>query len=440
MIERDTLKTNTLGHLEIGGCDTVDLANKFGTPLYVMDEAYIRNIIQSYKEIFDCDYGDGLVCYASKAFSTKAIYEICKEEGIGADIVSGGELATALSAGLSPSVMYFHGNNKTPFELEYAVKSDVHAIVIDSFYEIEILDKICSALGKKVKALVRVNPGIDAHTHHFIQTTRVDSKFGFSIADGTAIKAIREVLNSENVEFVGIHCHIGSQIFELRPFELAVEKMTDFIVKINSELGTVVKELNLGGGYGVRYTDEDKPLKPQEYVSAIVAKLNECIETKRILKPRLIIEPGRSIVGEAGITLYTVGAIKDIPGIKKYVSVDGGMFDNPRYALYEAKYEALPAARMNEAKTETVTVAGKCCESGDMLVVDALLPPSKSGDLLAVLTTGAYNYSMASNYNRNAIPPVVLVNEGKAAYIVKPQSYEDIMCRDELAPWLGKEN
>lgn len=440
MIERDTLRTNELGHLEIGGCDTVELADKFGTPLYVMDEAYIRSIIKSYKEIFDRDYGDGLVCYASKAFSTKAIYEICKEEQIGADVVSGCELATALSAGLSPSVIYFHGNNKTPFELEYAVKSGVHAIVIDSFYEIEVLDKICSNLGKKIKALVRVNPGIDAHTHHFIQTTRVDSKFGFSIADGAAIKAISVVLNCKNVEFVGIHCHIGSQIFELKPFELAVEKMTDFIVRINSELKTEVKELNLGGGYGVSYTDEDKPLKPQEYVGAIVAKLNECVKTKKIFKPRLIIEPGRSIVGEAGITLYTVGAIKDIPSIKKYVSVDGGMFDNPRYALYEAKYEALLAARMNDEKTETVTVAGKCCESGDMLVVDALLPPAKSGDLLAVLTTGAYNYSMASNYNRNAIPPVVLVNEGKAAYIVKPQSYADMMSRDELAPWLKKEN
>lgn len=440
MIERDTLRTNELGHLEIGGCDTVELADKFGTPLYVMDEAYIRSIIKSYKEIFDRDYGDGLVCYASKAFSTKAIYEICKEEQIGADVVSGCELATALSAGLTPSVIYFHGNNKTPFELEYAVKSGVHAIVIDSFYEIEVLDKICSNLGKKIKALVRVNPGIDAHTHHFIQTTRVDSKFGFSIADGAAIKAISVVLNCKNVEFVGIHCHIGSQIFELKPFELAVEKMTDFIVRINSELKTEVKELNLGGGYGVRYTDEDKPLKPQEYVGAIVAKLNECVKTKKIFKPRLIIEPGRSIVGEAGITLYTVGAIKDIPGIKKYVSVDGGMFDNPRYALYEAKYEALLAARMNDEKTETVTVAGKCCESGDMLVVDALLPPAKSGDLLAVLTTGAYNYSMASNYNRNAIPPVVLTNEGKAAYIVKPQSYADMMSRDELAPWLKKEN
>lgn len=440
MIERETLRKNELGHLEIGECDTVELAKKFGTPLYVMDEAYIRGVIRSYKEIFDRDYGDALVCYASKAFSTKAIYEICKEEGIGADVVSGCELATALSAGLSPDCIYFHGNNKTPFELELAVKNKVHAIVIDSFYEIEVLDKICEELGKTIKALVRVNPGIDAHTHHFIQTTRVDSKFGFSISDGMAIKAIKAVKAKKNLEFVGVHCHIGSQIFELKPFELAVEKMTDFIVKINSELGIGVKELNLGGGYGVRYTDEDKPLKPQEYVGAIVSKLNECVKTKNILKPRLIIEPGRSIVGEAGITLYTVGAIKDIPGIKKYVSVDGGMFDNPRYALYEAKYEALLAARMNDKKTETVTVAGKCCESGDMLVVDAVLPAAESGDLLAVLTTGAYNYSMASNYNRNAIPPVVLVNDGKAAYIVKPQTYEDMMSRDELAPWLEKEN
>lgn len=440
MIERETLKINESGHLEIGGCDATELSSRFGTPLYVMDEAYIRSVIRGYKEIFERDYGDGLVCYASKAFSAKAIYEICREEGIGADVVSGCELATALSAGLSPEGIYFHGNNKTPFELEFAVKSGVHAVVIDSFYEIGLLDKLCASLGKRINALVRVNPGIDAHTHHFIQTTRVDSKFGFSIADGTAINAIKAVINCENVDFAGIHCHIGSQIFELKPFELAVEKMTDFIVKINSELKVDVAELNLGGGYGVRYTDEDKPLKPQEYVGAIVAKLKECIADKGIRKPKLIIEPGRSIVGEAGVTLYTVGAIKDIPGIKKYVSVDGGMFDNPRYALYEAKYEAVLANRMNDEKTETVTVAGKCCESGDMLVVDAVLPPARSGDILAVLTTGAYNYSMASNYNRNQIPPVVLVNEGKAAYIVKPQTYEDIMSRDVLAPWLEKDS
>ena len=440
MKERVTLNINKSGHLEIGGCDTVSLAAKYGTPLYVMDEEYIRGICKEYNAILHEDYGDGLICYASKAFSAEAIYEICRQEGLGADVVSGCELLTALKAGISADKLYFHGNNKTPFELGMAVNAGVHAVVIDSFYEMELLENICAAVDKTVRALVRVNPGIDAHTHHFIQTTRVDSKFGFSISDGTALEAIRKVNALKHVEFVGIHCHIGSQIFELKPFELAVEKMTDFIVKINEELNLTVKELNMGGGYGVTYTDEDKPLKPGEYVKAIVKKLCACVESKKILKPKLILEPGRSIVGEAGITLYTVGAIKDIKDIKKYISVDGGMFENPRYALYEAKYEAVLANRMNDEKTEVVTVAGKCCESGDILVESAKLPPAESGDLLAVLTTGAYNYSMAGNYNRNPVPPVVMVNKGMSDYIVRPQTYEDVMSRDALPAWLKGKN
>ena len=440
MKERVTLNINKSGHLEIGGCDTVSLAAKYGTPLYVMYEEYIRGICKEYNAILHEDYGDGLICYASKAFSAEAIYEICRQEGLGADVVSGCELLTALKAGISADKLYFHGNNKTPFELDMAVNAGVHAVVIDSFYEMELLENICAAVDKTVRALVRVNPGIDAHTHHFIQTTRVDSKFGFSISDGTALEAIRKVNALKHVEFVGIHCHIGSQIFELKPFELAVEKMTDFIVKINEELNLTVKELNMGGGYGVTYTDEDKPLKPGEYVKAIVKKLCACVESKKILKPKLILEPGRSIVGEAGITLYTVGAIKDIKDIKKYISVDGGMFENPRYALYEAKYEAVLANRMNDEKTEVVTVAGQCCESGDILVESAKLPPAESGDLLAVLTTGAYNYSMAGNYNRNPVPPVVMVNKGMSDYIVRPQTYEDVMSRDALPAWLKGKN
>ncbi len=440
MKERVTLNINKSGHLEIGGCDTVSLAAKYGTPLYVMDEEYIRGICKEYNAILHENYGDGLICYASKAFSAEAIYEICRQEGLGADVVSGCELLTALKAGISADKLYFHGNNKTPFELDMAVNAGVHAVVIDSFYEMELLENICAAVDKTVRALVRVNPGIDAHTHHFIQTTRVDSKFGFSISDGTALEAIRKVNALKHVEFVGIHCHIGSQIFELKPFELAVEKMTDFIVKINEELNLIVKELNMGGGYGVTYIDEDKPLKPGEYVKAIVKKLCACVESKKILKPKLILEPGRSIVGEAGITLYTVGAIKDIKDIKKYISVDGGMFENPRYALYEAKYEAVLANRMNDEKTEVVTVAGKCCESGDILVESAKLPPAESGDLLAVLTTGAYNYSMAGNYNRNPVPPVVMVNKGMSDYIVRPQTYEDVMSRDALPAWLKGKN
>lgn len=431
MKQRETLNINDIGHLQIGGCDAVELAKRYGTPLYVMDEAYVRKIAASYADILRNEYGDGLVCYASKALSTKAIYAICNSEGLGADVVSGCELMTALEGNMPADKIYFHGNNKLSAEIELAVQRGVHAIVVDSYYEIELISRIARKYNTRVKTLVRVNPGIDAHTHHFIQTTRVDSKFGFSVASGEALDAIKRLQSFPELEFVGLHCHIGSQIFELQPFELAVDKMTDFIVELNKS-GIDVSELNMGGGYGVTYTDEDRPLQPQQYVRAIVKKLSECIAKKKIRKPHLVLEPGRSIVGEAGVTLYTVGAIKDIKGVKKYISVDGGMFENPRYALYGAKYEAILANRAAEEKTETVTVAGKCCESGDMLVIDARLPKAESGDILAVLTTGAYNYSMASNYNRNLIPPMILVNNGESDYIVRPQTYEDIMARDAV--------
>lgn len=435
MKTRDTLTINHLGHLEIGGCDTMNLVKQYGTPLYVMDEVFINKICKEYTETINEFYGNGLVCYASKAFSCLSIYNIINYTGLGTDVVSGGELYTALKAGMPAEKIYFHGNNKLNDELVAATEAKVHAIVIDSFYEIRQLQNILENSDYKQKVLIRVNPGIEAHTHQYIQTTRVDSKFGFSISDGSAIKAIKEILTKDNLEFLGIHCHIGSQIFELTPFEMAVDKMTDFIVKINSELNIPVKELNLGGGFGITYTAEDKPLEPCEYVKAIINKLNKCIHEKKIMKPKLIIEPGRSIVGEAGITLYTVGAIKDIINVKKYLSVDGGMFENPRYALYQAKYEPILAERANEKPTETVTIAGKCCESGDMLIIDACLPKADSGDILAILSTGAYNYSMASNYNRNAIPPVILVNGGKSNYIIIPQSFQDIASRDMLPYW-----
>lgn len=430
MKTRETLLINKKGHLEIGGCDTVELAKEFKTPLYVMDRAYIEKICNEYNNVLGQKYPNSLVCYASKAFSCTAIYQIVSSLNCGADVVSGGELFTALRGGMDADKLYFHGNNKQHYELSEAVSAGVHAVVIDSFYEIDFLSSIAKANGKKQGVLVRVNPGIDAHTHHFIQTTRVDSKFGFSIADGTAIKAIEKILNTEGLEFLGVHCHIGSQIFELEPFEMAVDKMTDFIVEIKNTLKVDTKELNLGGGYGITYTSEDKPLEPFEYVETIATKLNECVKDKNILAPKLILEPGRSIVGEAGITLYTVGAVKEIIDVKKYVAVDGGMFENPRYTLYEAKYEAVLASKMNEELSEKVTVAGKCCESGDMLVVDTMLPKALSGDILAVLSTGAYNYSMSSNYNRNMVPPVVLVENGKAEYIVRPQTYDDLISRD----------
>lgn len=422
------LSVNKQGHLCVGGVDVTVLKQQFGTPLYILDETTVRETARAFKKAADA-YGDATVAYASKALSCVAIYEIAAEEGLGADVVSGGELLTALSAGMSADKLYFHGNNKQPYEIESALGAGVHALVSDTFYELELIDSIAEKLGVIAPVMLRVNPGVEAHTHQFIQTARVDSKFGFGYADGDALLAAEKAVSLKNIKFIGLHCHIGSQIFEVKPFVLAVERMTDLMVQLKDK-GIAVDELNMGGGYGVTYTDEDKPLEPQAYVSAVVSALNENLSKKNLKKPRLVFEPGRSIVGEAGVTLYTAGAVKEIKDVKTYVSVDGGMFENPRYALYQAKYEAVAADRMNDPKTRAMTVAGKCCESGDMLVIDAQLPDIQPGNLIAVLTTGAYNYSMAGNYNRNPVPPMVLVSNGRADYIVKPQSYEDLMSRD----------
>lgn len=437
MNTRSTLKINGRGHLEIGGADTVDLAASFGTPLYVMDEAYIRDMCAVYRDTLEQEYnGNGLVLYASKAFSCLAIYKIIKEERIGIDSVSQGELYTALKAGFPAEKIYLHGNNKLPEELAFAVDNGVGTVVVDAFAELDLLDKICGEKGKTQSILLRVNPGVEAHTHHFIQTAKTDSKFGFSVADGSAEKITAYALTKKNLQLKGFHCHIGSQIFEKQSFELAVDKMMEFMAKIRSSLGFEAKELNLGGGYGIWYTNEDVKIDSTgyaDYLRAVIAEVKKMAGKYSLKEPFLVIEPGRSIVGEAGITLYTVGNIKDIPGIKKYIAVDGGMFDNPRYALYQAKYTAVLANRADEKATEIVTIAGKCCESGDIICADVRLPEACNGDILAVLSTGAYNYSMASNYNRNLIPPVILVKDGIGEYIVKPQTLEDLI-RNDIVP------
>lgn len=442
MNERETLKINGSGHLEIGGADAVDLAKEFGTPLYVFDEAHIRNMMRVYKKTIDDEYnGNGLVLYASKAFSCMAVYAIANEENIGVDVVSGGELYTALKAGFPANKIYMHGNNKLLRELEYAVENGIGSIVVDSYSEADILDGIASKRGIKQNVLIRTNPGVEAHTHAFVQTARTDSKFGFSINDGAAEDMTRHVLTKKNLVLKGYHCHIGSQIFEKQSFVLAAEKVMDFIAKMKKSLGFDAAELNIGGGFGVWYTDEDPKLKLRDYadyLKALIGAVKAKAEEHGLNKPYLLIEPGRSIVGEAGVTLYTVGAIKDISGIKKYVAIDGGMFDNPRYALYQSKYTVLLADRADEKCTERVTVAGKCCESGDLIAVDVPLPDAKTGNVLAVLTTGAYNYSMASNYNRNFIPAAVLVKDGKAEYIVKSQTYEDLVRNDVIPERLKK--
>lgn len=414
--------------LVIGGCDTVELAKQYGTPLYVFDVDRAVGTAKAYVDILKREYPDHTVCYASKAFSCTGIYGLLAPLGVGADVVSGGELYTALKGGMPPSRIYFHGNNKTEEEIIYALKSGVECFVVDSERELSLISKHARS---SQNVLIRVNPGVEAHTHRFIQTTTIDSKFGFSIPDGTAEEIIKSVAKYDNIRFVGIACHIGSQIFEQQSFNIAIDKTVDFILRLNS-LGIQTERLDLGGGFGIHYIEQDKPLTPEQYMSDTVAHLRSAIARSGIKPPHLIVEPGRSIVGEAGITLYTVGAIKTIKNVKTYAAVDGGMFDNPRVMLYDAQYTAVVADRVDAEKTHKYSLAGKCCESGDILIDGIDLPELKSGDIVAVLSTGAYHYSMASNYNRNTVPPVVAVKNGRSAYMVKPQSYEDLTRNDVM--------
>ena len=436
MNTRATLNINDKGHLQIGGADCVELAKKFGTPLYVFDEEYIRTMMRTYRDTLAKEYGEnGIVLYASKAFSCKAIYAIAKQENIGIDVVSGGELYTALQAGFNPKNIYMHGNNKLDYEIGEALDSKIGCIVADSYSEIDKINQLAKERGMTQDILLRINPGIEAHTHAFVQTATTDSKFGFSINDETADKITEYALKQSNICLKGYHCHIGSQIFEKQSFVLAAEKCMNYVARVKEKFDFTVKTLNLGGGFGIWYTNEDRKIPAEgyaEYLKALIDAVKSNAKKNGLELPYLIIEPGRSIVGEAGITLYTVGAIKDIPGVKKYVAVDGGMFDNPRYALYQSKYTPILANRAQEECTELVTIAGKCCESGDLIAVNVALPKAESGDILAILSTGAYNYSMAMNYNRNLIPPCILVKDGKAEYIVKPQTYEDITRNDVI--------
>ncbi len=435
MNARNTLGINEKGHLSIGGADCVDLAAEFGTPLYVFDEAYIRTMMSVYRDTIAREYGDGLVLYASKAFSCEAIYAIAREEGIGADVVSGGELYTAMQAGFPAEKICMHGNNKLPRELRYALDCGIGLIVVDSDSEAEDLERECAARGRRQDVLLRINPGVEAHTHAYVQTATPDSKFGFSVASGAAKSMTEHILRCPHLRLRGFHCHIGSQIFEKSSFAVAAEKCLAFMAQLRDTLHFEADTLNLGGGFGIWYTDKDEKFTPEkyaDYLRTLIRAVKEGCARFGLGLPRLMIEPGRSIVGEAGITLYTVGAIKEIAGIRKYLAVDGGMFDNPRFCLYRSEYTAVLANRAAEPSRELVSVAGKCCESGDLIGVDMALPKAERGDLLAVLSTGAYNYSMASNYNRNFIPPAVLVKDGKAEYIVRPQTPEDLVRNDVL--------
>lgn len=423
------------GELYVGGCACTELVKKYGTPLYVFDCARARKTAKAYAEILEKEYPRFTVCYASKAFCCAGIYKLLAPLGLGADVVSGGELYTALKGGMSPDKIYFHGNNKTESEVEYALESGVECFVVDSERELRLINAHAK---KPQNVLVRVNPGVEAHTHRFIQTTTPDSKFGFSIADGTAESFIRSVADYKNVRFVGLACHIGSQIFEPQSFEIAIDKMTDFIVRLNGS-GIKVERLDLGGGFGIHYIAEDRPLTPEQYMKNSASYLRKAVEKRGIEPPHLIVEPGRSIVGEAGITLYTVGAIKTIKGIKTYAAVDGGMFENPRVSLYQAQYSAIVVNKADMPCDTVYSIAGKCCESGDVLIDGIKLPRLDEGDIIAVMSTGAYHYSMASNYNRNAVPPVVAVENGKSAYMVKPQTYED-MARNDVLDLFGDQS
>ena len=431
MFVNDCLNTNEKGHLTIGGCDTVELAKEYGTPLYVLDETTIRNTIRSYVSSFKKFYdGNGMPLYASKALSCKELCRIAKEENIGLDVVSGGEIYTALQAGFPMEKVHFHGNNKTENEIRFALKSKVGKFVVDNLYELELLNKIAGEMNVKADISFRIKPGVDAHTHNFIRTGQIDSKFGFALETGEAFEAVKEALKLDNVCLKELHCHIGSQIFDIEPFVTAAEIMIDFMAKIKSELGAVISELNLGGGFGIMYTSDDEPVPYENYMDKVsVAVKAKCAE-HGLPVPFIYIEPGRSVVGEAGITLYTVGGKKEIPNVRTYVSIDGGMTDNIRYALYQSAYTVVNASKADKPADEVVTIAGKCCESGDLVQEHTKVADVQVGDILAVLSTGAYNYSMASNYNRIPRPAIVMVKDGKSRVIVKRESYEDIVRND----------
>jgi diaminopimelate decarboxylase len=427
----DNLQISSAGHLTICGADTVALAQKYGTPLYVMDENKIRDICRMYKQSIQKYYsGNGLPLFASKAFCCKEICRIMKEEAMGLDVVSGGELYTAVQAGFPAENIQFHGNNKTGREISYALTCGVGHFVVDNLTELQLLNRLAGEQNCSARILLRIKPGIDAHTHKFIRTGQIDSKFGFALETGEAMAAVKEAVQAENLILTGLHCHIGSQIFEVQPFELAAKVMLGFLRDVKKETGVELHELNLGGGFGIRYTEDDQPIPYSHYMESVSAAVHQCCEEYHLALPRIYVEPGRSIVGEAGLTLYTVGSVKQIPKVRTYVSVDGGMTDNPRYILYQAAYEALIANRADSPADEIVTIAGRCCESGDLIQEGTKLQHCVPGDVLAVLSTGAYNYSMASNYNRVPRPAVVFVKDGKPHLAVRRESYEDLVQND----------
>lgn len=431
MLLTDNLSINEKNHLVIGKSDTVDLAKKYGTPLYVLDEDLVRENCRTYKGAIDKYYdGKGLVLYASKALSCKHIYKTVMEEGLGVDVVSGGELYTAHKAGFPMDKVYFHGNNKTYDELELAVTLGVSHIVVDNESELYMLDEIAGKKGTVQNIMFRIKPGVDAHTHDFVKTGQIDSKFGVALENGEAFEIVEKALSYKNVNLDGFHCHIGSQIFDVEPFCHSAEVMLEFMAEVKKRYGKEVTRLNLGGGFGVKYVEGDDPISYDLYIKEVSAVVYKKAEELSIKVPFILMEPGRSIVANAGITLYTVGNVKDIKDVRKYVSIDGGMGDNPRYILYGAEYTSVVANRANAPYDDVATIVGKCCESGDIIIENGQVQKIEEGDILAVLTTGAYNYSMSSNYNRIPRPAMVRVKGGEDKIIVKRETYDDIIRND----------
>ncbi len=430
-----TQRINDRGHLEIGGCDAVELARQFGTPLYVIDEQHLRDNCRAYRQAFESRFADACICYAGKALLTTAICRIIDEEGLWLDVASAGELYTALKASFPPSRILMHGNFKLDTELRMALDAGVARIVVDSLSELDRLAAIAEEMDKRADILIRVAPGIRTHTHHHIQTGHADTKFGLGIASGAAMEAVEKALALPRIRLHGIHCHIGSQLFTLDEFARAAEVMTSFLAEIRDRTGRILPELDLGGGLGIAYTEEDAPPSIDELADVICDKLVEAIGHYDLPPPRLFLEPGRSIVGTAGVTLYTVGPVKHIPGVRTYVAVDGGLSDNPRPALYDAIYTAIVANKANMPRTMPVRVSGRHCET-DTLIPEITLQPVEEGDILAVFCTGAYNYSMASNYNRFPRPALVLVRDGQAEVIVERETLDDLIAKDRIPPRL----
>lgn len=422
---------NAAGHLTIGECDAIDLAHRFGTPLVVYDVQQIRHQIRAFKQVFEENSVDYAVSYASKAFSAIAMYQVVAVEGAHVDVVSGGELYTAIKAGFPMANVSFHGNNKSRKELEMAIDHHVGTIMIDNFHEIELLADVLEEHDAHVDVMLRITPGISAHTNKYIQTGQVDSKFGFDLQSGQADEALAKVLENPRMQMKGLHAHIGSQIFELAGFEGVAKKLVEVAAHWQEKFNYQAAVINVGGGFGIRYVKDDTPLAPEEFVAAIIKAIKTEIKETNLTMPAIWIEPGRSIAGPAGYNLYTVGSRKDVPGLKPYVTVDGGMGDNIRPALYEAQYETVLANNPRAEVVEHVRVAGKYCESGDILSQNQALPATKPGDVLAMLDTGAYGYSMASNYNRNPRPAVVFAEKGTAQVVIKRETYDDLIHLDE---------